>query len=397
MADPISNSSLPPNAQGHGLALGRVDGSALEAILDRMLPGVSFEQAVQDAIDAGDLSASDLDPGRLADEVGALSPGHQRQLAGTTEGLPPALREVLDRFGVDRTKADGPGSGADPAGLRDDSTAMPQGNAALRGEQASAAQALARGDAPVPSAVVRASGTIAAQPGAVPVAGDRAQFDGQVLQGARVGEASAAARMDVAGPVLNPERPQGPILQALPQQAVLAPQGRADALPAQILPQAAGATILSAPQGAVVAPNAQAPVARGADGAQARENQLAPAGHTLAGSLRRDTGKRGAGLPRQHPADALLALLPGRRRRRAEGEDTSTSFQWLFWILTVIAYGALAVAIVAMIPSGGGLSDGAGRPGYGAYALVIGALAAAASWWVGRRLSGAAKQAHTRS
>lgn len=391
MADPISN-SLPPTAQGHGLALGRVDGSGLEAILDRMLPGVSFEQAVQDAIDAGELSASDLDPARLADQIADLPPGHQRQLAGTGEGLPPALREALDQSGTNRLRSDGPGP--DPAGIRTDSATMAQGHAAsLRGEQASATHALARGEVTTAAPVVQASGTIAAaQPGTTSVPGsvtpaaiDRTQFEGQVLQGARTGEGPTTARVDFAGPVVNPDRTQGPMLQALPHQAVLAPQGRTDALPAQVLPQAAGATVLSAPQGTVFAPNA-AP-ARAGEGVQARDALLAPAGHTLSGSLRRDAGNRGPGRPRPHPADALLALLPGRRRHRAEGEDGSTSFQWLFWILTIVAYGALAVAIVAMVPSGGGLTDGAGRPGYGAYALIIGALAAAASWWVGRRLS----------
>ena len=393
MADPISNSNLPPTAQGHGLALGRVDGAGLEAILDRMLPGVSFEQAVQDAIDAGDLSASDLDPARLADQIADLPPGHQRQLAGTGEGLPPALREALDQFGTHRARSDGPGP--DPAGIRTDSATMAQGNAAMRGEQASAAQALARGDVTTAAPVVHASGTIAAaQPGTTSVPGsvtpaaiDRAQFDGQVLQGARTGEGPTTARVDFAGPAVNPDRLHGPVLQALPHQAVLAPQGRTDALPAQVLPQAAGATVLSAPQGTVFAPTAPPAPARAGEGVQAREALLAPAGHTLSGSLRRDAGNRGTGRPRPHPADALLALLPGRRRRRAEGEEASTSFQWLFWILTIVAYGALAVAIVAMVPSGGGLTDAAGRPGYGAYALVIGALAAAASWWVGRRLS----------
>jgi hypothetical protein len=107
----------------------------------------------------------------------------------------------------------------------------------------------------------------------------------------------------------------------------------------------------------------------------------------VAGFLRRDLRRGSVQPPSERPPGALLTLLANRRRRREEEQDGATSFQWLFWILTIVAYGALAVAVVAMIPSGGGLTDGLGQPTYGAYALIVGAIAAVASWFIGRRLS----------
>ena len=161
--------------------------------------------------------------------------------------------------------------------------------------------------------------------------------------------------------------------------------GRADALPAQLAPMLAGATMLANPiPGQATAP---APPGTDAAAAQAREAQLVPGGHTIGGFLRRDLRRGSVQVPgKRTPDSLLLALLPGRRRREDDEQDPS-SFQWLFWILTVIAYAAVAVAVVSMIPSGGGLTDGYGRPTYGAYALVIGAVAAVASWLLGRRLS----------
>lgn len=388
MNDPVNN-SLPPQSHGHGHGYGRVDDRALQTVLDFMLPGVSFEQAVQDAIDAGALSPSDLDPDVLAEQVAQMPPGHQRLLADNAQALPPALREALDQLGLARQESPGTERAPGATAGRADNPAVPQAGVPLRGEAANAAQALARGESTVAAPVAQANGTLAAQSAApaAPAAVERAHFDGPLAQGARVADGSAVVRADLVNPAFNPERVQPVPLQALPQQAVLAPQGRTDAMPAQVLPQAAGATVLAGPQGAVLAPNAAAPVPRGAESAQGREGLLAPAGHTLAASLRRDRRQADPRTQRRHrPGEGLLALLPG-RRRQAEGEEEATSFQWLFWLLTIVAYGALAVAIIAMIPSGGGLTDGFGRPGYGAYALVVGAVAAAASWFVGRRLS----------
>lgn len=393
--EPVSNTTLPLTANDHGRANGRGDTPVLETVLDFMGPGVSFEQAVQDALDAGAISASDLQDAGLADQVEQLPPGHQRQLADNAPALPPALREALEQAGLSRPNES---SGSDQAPgaptFRGEGPAALHGNAPLRGEAANAVPSWARGEATTAAPTVQASGTLPAQSSAAPAAPggtEQARFDGPLLQGARPGEAAASARADALNPALNPDRIQSASWQVLFQQVVVAPQGRTDAMPAQVLPQAAGATVLASPHGTVLAPpNTVAPVPRGADAlqAQARDAQLAPAGHTLAANLRRDRrGRDPHSRQGPHPAEGLLALLPGRRRRQIDGEEEGTSFHWLFWLLTTVTYGALAVAIIAMIPSGGALTDGAGRPGFGAYALIVGAIAAVALWFVGRRLS----------
>ena len=83
----------------------------------------------------------------------------------------------------------------------------------------------------------------------------------------------------------------------------------------------------------------------------------------------------------------LLAFVPGARKRRIDGEPDVMSFQWLFWILTIVAYASLAMAVIVMVPDGGRLIDGNGTPSIGAYALAVGGFAAITSWFVGRRLA----------
>lgn len=63
------------------------------------------------------------------------------------------------------------------------------------------------------------------------------------------------------------------------------------------------------------------------------------------------------------------------------------ALQWLFWVLTVIAYVCLAMAIVLMLPSGSLEGGRAGGAGGGGIALLLGVCVAAGAWWLGRRLN----------
>ena len=400
MTDPINN--LPPQSQGQGLALGRA-GNPLETVVDFMRPGVGFGQALQNAVDSGALNAADIDYGTLVDQFEQLPPGHQRQLADNIRGLPYPLQQAMERLGLAQPDNRGNPHPAGAAGYRSDGAGMPQGNGPVRGEAGFVNQALARGDVASPAAVARASGTIAAQApsatqaqaasptapqaapslsGATPL--DRALPATPPLQGGRVADGAVPLRSDAAPLAPQVDRPQAIQLpQQLPPLAVLAPQGRPDALPAQLLPLAATTTLAANPQGNVATvPQTAVPAA-----AQARDAQMAPAGHTLAGNLR-DKPRKHVRPSHQRPSDWLLARLPGRRRRRSSAAEESLSFQWLFWILTIVAYGAVAIAVISMLPGGGrGLTDGLGRPSSGGYALIVGAVAAVASWFVGKRLS----------
>jgi hypothetical protein len=208
----------------------------------------------------------------------------------------------------------------------------------------------------------------------------------------RAAEATVGSqRVQDARPALAAADPRGfTPQQSLPSQAVQPAQARPELAANQIMPQLAGLTMVANPLiSAVSAQPGQnvVPVASGAENAsQVRGDALlAPAGHTLAGFLRRH--HRGAKRGAEQPLSWLLALVGATRKRRAESRPDAMSLQWVFWTLTVVAYGALAIAIIAMIPSRGRLFDDAGAPAIGAYALLVGAVAVVASWWLGRYLA----------
>lgn len=380
MADPISN--LPGNAQGQGLALGRA-GNPLETVVDFLRPGGGLQQAINDALSSGALQQGELEGSRLTELIQQLPPGHQRQLVESADSLPPGFRDAMQQLGLAPAEPRGRADGFNAASLQGDGAPVA---GAARGEAA----AFATGREVASAPTTATAGSAAVQSAATPQAALAAQGARPAGEAAtlRPGEAPALIRADATLAARAPDRPAAAQPQAaLPAQAVLSPQGRGDALPAHLLPAATGATLLANPQ-AVAAPGhtaASAPPGMDAGSVPVREGPLAPAGHTLAGSFR-DRLRRGAPMPRGRPLDWLLTLLPLRDKRRQE-RDESLSFQWLFWILTVVAYGAVAIAVVSLIPGGRGLGDGFGRPSPAGYALIVGAIAAVASWWVGRRLS----------
>lgn len=76
-----------------------------------------------------------------------------------------------------------------------------------------------------------------------------------------------------------------------------------------------------------------------------------------------------------------------RPSREAEPElEAMRALQWLFWVLTVVAYVCLAMAVVLMLPSGSLISERA-SPGSSGFALFLGAAVAVGAWWLGRRIN----------
>lgn len=76
-----------------------------------------------------------------------------------------------------------------------------------------------------------------------------------------------------------------------------------------------------------------------------------------------------------------------RPSREAEPElEAVRALQWLFWVLTVVAYVCLAMAVVLMLPSGSLISERA-SPGGSGFALFLGVAVAAGAWWLGRRIN----------
>lgn len=76
-----------------------------------------------------------------------------------------------------------------------------------------------------------------------------------------------------------------------------------------------------------------------------------------------------------------------RPSHEAEPElEALRALQWLFWVLTVVAYVCLAMAVVLMLPNGSLVSERA-SPGGSGFALFLGVAVAVGAWWLGRRIN----------
>src|SRR3546814_19607009 len=84
---------------------------------------------------------------------------------------------------------------------------------------------------------------------------------------------------------------------------------------------------------------------------------LNPAGHTVAGNQRRSLRSRLQGMPQAGMARLLWATgamgHPGDAGQAGSEREIQRALPWLFWMLAVIAYGCVAVAIVAFVGSAG--------------------------------------------
>ena len=61
--------------------------------------------------------------------------------------------------------------------------------------------------------------------------------------------------------------------------------------------------------------------------------------------------------------------------------------QWLFWMLAVIAYGCLAVAIVALVGSNSHMFDYEASRSYTGWLALFGLLTGTVAWLLARRMS----------
>lgn len=153
----------------------------------------------------------------------------------------------------------------------------------------------------------------------------------------------------------------------------------------------AGSTMASAPPAA-----AQAAEARTAGNPLAVNDRGLPlrpdaAGYTGEGPQRRGLDRRPRVL--EGGLSSLLVALGAQGHTGASGRDPAAverelreaMMQWLFWLLAIIAYGCLGLAIVALLPVGGQVLGDSARTWTGGSALV-GLLTAAVAWLLAKRL-----------
>lgn len=368
--------------------------NAVQSFVNYLEQGVPLGQAYAMAFGNDLRHAGDRHVDNLVRAFTDLPGDVQQRIVQGADALPPPVREALDQLGIVRTQVRD--QGTQQAALAREATPGPRSgglpsNAAAAQAFGAEARAGAPGQVGNPFAAQEAAAqrSGATQPGGVQQTARAMQELVLPQQGDRAFQGIAAGRIQDPGQAVLAIERLNFAQQPLPSQAPAALQGRAETVAAQVLPTLGGATMLANPQATPLPGHVTLPAPPGTDAAaaQAREAQLAPAGHTVSGFLRRDLRRGHVQTPPARMPGGLGTLLANRRRPRDEDGADATPLHWLFWLLTVIAYGAVAVTVMAMLPGGSGLADGHGRPTYGGYALAVGAVAAIASWWLGRRLS----------
>lgn len=236
--------------------------------------------------------------------------------------------------------------------------------------QAASAQALPAGAA-VPAAQGNPGALgvpTAVRPGEVPTAPVPGRTD--VLP-QRADAGALAAGRTIAGNPAATAPPTSTLPSAPATQSAMTAQANTMAVPAS---QAAAET-----RGNVVLPGA---------GNDRAGLPLRPEGqtaiYTLDG-LQRKQRRQGVAGGR---LDALLqAFGSGALEVRDVREEILRVTQWLYWILAVVAYASLGLALVAFLPVGSGLFEPENRSVVSGTSLVIGLGAAVVAWWLARAFS----------
>ena len=111
--------------------------------------------------------------------------------------------------------------------------------------------------------------------------------------------------------------------------------------------------------------------------------------YTAEGPYRRGL-RRGSNVLSAQFSRLLMALglagPPVTMRGRDAEYELSVALQWLFWLLALVAYACLALAMIAFLPAGSDVLGGSGR-GWTTGFAIAGLIAGAGAWWFARQLS----------
>ena len=328
-------------------------------------------------------------------QMQAHTPAHAQMHAGN---LYPAAHRATDTPAMPRAPASAPGTPFAPT-----ATTAPQAAAHRAGvpvaqgqqapvpahAQAPAAQSLPGNAAPMSHA--------AQQPAQVP-AQQPTQQPGRTAQAGQATQGNPAAQQPAAA---NPQAPScttsNPAIQAgianaanqapVASQATLASQANTAATQAQV---AAPLAVALAGSTAVEARPVQP---GGAERGPLQLENSQPAGHTAERGVRRPLRSRVEGAGKTLLQMLGLSMLDPAMRRPPEGHTAAGmdgltgkglwfALPWMFWLLAVLAYGCLALALIVMAGSASTDAPG-GSAGSWVPAMVLGVgLAAGAGAWV---------------
>lgn len=331
-------------------------------------------------------------------------------------------RTDMRPYGDDGPEHARPGSDADPNSTRaSHETPADARSAAYHGADGSGSAQMAHAN---PNAAAL-SQAVAAQAGDVPaflaqqalsdaarsgVASHVASLATPMAEAANVTSMSlpmSPAQWATAAPIL----PAGSPASAMPSGAVLAgaqadaaalstaatsastasAQAVAVALPANTGPALPAAATLPL----AVAPSQVASDVRGGhlplavnDRAALRSDGTLGGVYTADGPMRKRNLRGRGGTPERMTRWWLALGLTARQTDTEEPAPQRESWfalQWLLWLLAIIGYACLAVALIVSLPGGSGLLDERATS-IGRYALVFGLAASLLAWWAARRL-----------
>ena len=216
-----------------------------------------------------------------------------------------------------------------------------------------------------------------------------------------VGDTTVLAQNRAAETALPPRPENVSLLNRLATALQLAPAPPTTTLPTATLPApppgttqamatAAGLTMATSAvnqpvdaRGAILATNDHAAM-------RAADATLGLAGHTLDGLQRRLLRNRVQMMPQRLTrllwAMGLMGAQTDARDANPE-RDLQRAMQWLFWMLAVIAYGCLAVAIVALVGSNGRMFDYEAGRTYTSWLAFFGLVTGTVAWLLARRMS----------
>lgn len=145
---------------------------------------------------------------------------------------------------------------------------------------------------------------------------------------------------------------------------------------------------LVAPLAALPADAARGVVLVANDHAASRmESGMMIAGHTLEGMQRRRLRTRvsSTGTRLTRWLYAFGGAAPPEYGEESTRREVERVFQWLFWIMAIVAYVCAGLTIVALVGNRGQLFDGVAMGGYTSGLAVFGLAAAVGAWWLARK------------
>lgn len=215
-----------------------------------------------------------------------------------------------------------------------------------------------------------------------------AQVPGRAAQAGQATQSNPATQQ----PAANPQAAAGTTQANAANQAVVASQANVTATQAQVAAALAGAAVLAGSTTAEARPVQPG----GMERSQVHMEHSQPGGHTAERGVRRPLRSRVEGAGKTLLQMLGLSMFDLGMRRTPDGHTAAGidgftgkgawfALPWMFWLLAMVAYGCLALALIVM--AGSASTDASGTSGGSwvpAMVLGVGLTAGAGAWVIAR-------------